>query len=67
MLSIALELFHKNIVLLVHDGFVCRNRLDQDQQGVLIETIRDVTGYVMGLDETQLRAETDNVDVGLSQ
>jgi hypothetical protein len=67
MLSIALELYHDSIVLLVHDGFVCKTRLTRHQQQALIDAIKHTTDYVMTLDEKELRAEAPDADMGLSR
>jgi len=66
MLKIALQLFHEDIILLVHDGFVCNKRLNKDQLILLSNTIKEETGFEMGIEETQLSTDTEEHDLGLS-
>jgi len=51
-LKCALELFPDDIVLLQHDGFASRSRLDMQK---IVSRTNHVTGYELLLEEEQLR------------
>jgi hypothetical protein len=66
-LSIALQHFHKDIVLLIHDGFICRERLPQDRVNDMLKDIADQTGFVMELDEDRLIPEPEELYLTLNK
>jgi hypothetical protein len=56
MLKVVLDLYGEDIVLLQHDGFASRNRLDV---GFLEQVIHQRTGYRMRLEENQIAIPPD--------